>query len=263
DGTVQAPSAGGPAVAARLGAAFARFHRDVADIDPERLHVTIPDFHNPGRRSEELVELVLTDPHGRVAGSQEVGAVGHELTVHRRLIEVANGWREPAVPTRVAHLDATPTNVLVDDASGDVVAVLDLDTVMPSSWLWDVGDLLRSACCRPPELKPEPSRAIFSVMVGQGPPVPLPEFDPEAADALLDAYRAGVGDLLTPDELAALPISGAVVAYEQSVRFLSDYLEGDRYYAVSHPGENLDRARQQVSLIDPMQAYAERKARGA
>jgi hypothetical protein len=90
----------------------------VIDVDPERLHVTIPHFHDPARRGERMVELVLADPHGRRADSQGVGHAAHELTVHQELIQVAASWREPAVPTRVAHLDATPANVLVDEASG-------------------------------------------------------------------------------------------------------------------------------------------------
>jgi hypothetical protein len=94
-----------------------------------------------------------------------------------------------------------------------------------------------------------------------GDPVPLPEFVPAAADALIDAYVAEIGGVLTPAELAARPGAGAVVAQEQAVRFLTDYLEGDVYYPVSFPDENLWRALQQLSLIPPMLEYAERKAR--
>jgi hypothetical protein len=259
DNSTPAPATGSPEVAARLGTAFARFHRDVIDVDPERLHVTIPHFHDPARRGERMVELVLADPHGRRADSQGVGHAAHELTVHQELIQVAASWREPAVPTRVAHLDATPANVLVDEASGEVVAVIDLDTVMPSSWLWDVGDLLRTACTRRP--RPRPWLGTTPVFAIGGDPVPLPEFVPAAADALIDAYVAEIGGVLTPAELAALPGAGAVVAQEQAVRFLTDYLEGDVYYPVSFPDENLWRALQQLSLIPPMLEYAERKAR--
>ncbi len=237
EGTVPASPAGGPAVAARLGTAFARFHRDVSDLDPERLHMTIPAFHDPAGRVATLLDLVRTDPHDRLAGSEEAVDALHRLSDQKRLVEVAGTWREPAVPTRVAHLDATPDNVLVDECTGEVVAVIDLDTAMPSSWLWDVGELLRSACTTPAEV-----------------------FDPAAADALLDAYRAEIADLLTPAELDALPRTGAVVAYEQAVRFVSDHLDGDRYYAVSRPGENLERARLQLSLLGSMQEYADRKA---
>ena len=260
DGTRQAPRVGGPAVAARLGTAFARFHRDVLDLDPERLHVTIPHFHDPARRFATLLELVGTDPHGRAHSSEEAADALHRLSDQKELIEVAAAWREPSVPTRVAHLDATPANVLVDDESGEVVAVIDLDTVMPSSWLWDFGDLLRSACTR--AMEPEPWRQTTSALAARGVAALPPEvFDPAAADALLDAYRAEIGDALTAAELAALPGAGTVVAYEQAVRFLGDHLDGDRYYAVTHPGENLERAQLQLSLLESMQEYADRKAR--
>lgn len=237
DGTRPAPRAGGPVVAARLGTAFARFHRDVLDLDPDRLHVTIPHFHDPARRLAGLLAIAAEDPHGRAAGARDALAA---IDAHLALVDVARGWREPEVPTRVAHLDATPANVLVDEETDAVVAVIDLDTVMPGSWLWDVGDLLRSACTT--DAQPE-------------------SFDPVAADALLDAYRVEIGDALTPAELAALPGSGAVVAYEQAVRFVSDHLDGDRYYAVTSPGENLERAQLQLSLLASMQEYADRRSR--
>jgi Ser/Thr protein kinase RdoA (MazF antagonist) len=243
DGTIQAPAFTGAEVAAKLGTAFARFHLDVVDVDPERLHVTIPNFHDPARRAGTLAGLVKSDPNGRSASSQ---AALQALGAARALVDVAVGWRSPEVPTRVAHLDATPGNVLLDAESRGIVAVIDLDTVMPSSWLWDVGELVRSGCTR---LQDDATR-----------PEDAEVFDEEAADVLLETYTNEVGAALSPAELAALPIAGAVVAYERALQFVTDHLEGDVMFRVDRPDENLERAQLQLSLARSIQEYAERKA---
>jgi Ser/Thr protein kinase RdoA (MazF antagonist) len=140
----------------------------------------------------------------------------------------------PSVPLRVAHFDAKADNFLID-ADGQVSALIDLDTVMPGSILWDVGDLLRSATATQPEDVPD----------GMA-------FDAARAGAILSAYRDAAGDLLTEAERSALPLAGPVVTFEQAVRFLADHLAGDAYYRVGYRGHNLDRARAQLLLLEGM-----------
>ena len=134
------------------------------------------------------------------------------------------------LPVRVAHYDAKAANLL----AGLTVVVVDLDTVMPGSVLWDVGDMVRSSTGTADE-----DAAMVS-------------FDPYRYRALVDAWLAEVDDLVTEDERAALPRAGPVTTFEQAVRFLTDHLRGDVYFRVTRPGENLDRARNQLDLLRSM-----------
>jgi Ser/Thr protein kinase RdoA (MazF antagonist) len=145
----------------------------------------------------------------------------------------------PAVPCRVAHFDAKADNVLLDNDTGRVRAIVDLDTVMPGSVLWDVGDLARSLTTTEAEDVADASRVTFLQ---------------ERFDALLGGYCREADAFLTPSEQAALTVAPAVVTFEQAVRFLTDHLAGDLYYRVAHAGHNLERARTQLALLESMLA---------
>ncbi len=115
--------------------------------------------------------------------------------------------------------------------------------MMPGAWFWDVGDLVRTASTTLAEDCPDPRRAIV---------------DPPLYEAVLDGYRHGVssepvaGRPVTPAELDAVDVAGAVVTYEQAVRFLTDWIAGDVYYRTTRPGQNRDRARVQLGLLASM-----------
>ena len=138
---------------------------------------------------------------------------------------------------RAAHHDAKADNVLLDVETGEPVALIDLDTVMPGSWLWDVGDMVRSVTATAAEDDP----------VGMA-------MDAAKWRAVMNGYVRVAGDLLTRAERAALPDAGPVVTWEQAVRFLADHVAGDRYYKVTRAGHNLDRARAQLALVESMVA---------
>jgi Ser/Thr protein kinase RdoA (MazF antagonist) len=218
-----------PAAARAAGRLVGRFHRGVADLDPAALVETLPGFHDPARRLAALRAAVAADPCGRAAGvrseiaAAEAGAplaaLGADLSVR--------------VPRRVAHYDAKLDNVLFA-ASGEAVCLVDFDTLMPGAWLWDAGDLLRSAAT--PAAEDDPAARV----------------DQGLYRAVLDGYRLGADDVLTADERAALDHAGAIVTYEQAVRFLTDWVAGDVYYRISRPEQNLDRARAQFSLLASM-----------
>jgi hypothetical protein len=120
------------------------------------------------------------------------------------------------------------------------VCLVDLDTVMPTAWFWDVGDLLRSASTVAAEDDPDPRRNVA---------------DPLLAGAILDGYRAGVAPVLTAgtEEDDALEVAGALITYEQALRFLTDFIMGDVYYRTTRPDQNRDRARAQLALLASMQ----------
>jgi hypothetical protein len=129
--------------------------------------------------------------------------------------------------------------VLYDERSGEGLCVIDLDTVMPGSVLADFGDLVRTAACPAPEDEPDLARV---------------RVDARLYEALVRGYRAGTGGLLTPVEVALLPLAGPLIALETGVRFLTDHLSGDVYFRIHRPGHNLDRARVQLRLTEQLLA---------
>lgn len=222
-----------PAALRTAGGLLGRFHGLVADLDPDRVTETLPAFHDPGRRLAALREVIASDPCGRAASVRDEIEMAEEAEF---LVEVAADLTS-RVPRRVAHFDAKLDNILLDD--GDAVALVDFDTVMPGAWFWDLGDLLRSGATIAAEDEAHTDRAVVA---------------PERYRAIVDGYReaivrAGVSDR---DELEAVDAAGAIVTYEQAVRFLTDWVAGDIYYRISRPRQNLDRARAQFRLLASM-----------
>jgi Ser/Thr protein kinase RdoA (MazF antagonist) len=216
-----------PADAAVVGRAFGRFHRLLADLDPAELCISMPGFHDPARRLAQLESAAAADPFGRLRDVSELVDTLCGFPVDRSLEDL---------PVRVAHNDAKAANLLVDEIGGRAPLVVDLDTVMPGSLLWDVGDMIRSGTGTPDE-----ATATVS-------------FDLDRYNALVDAWLAETHDLVTPEERDAVRKAGPVVTFEQAVRFLTDHLQGDVYFRVSRPGENLDRAGNQADLLRSMVA---------
>ncbi|HWC38817.1 MAG TPA: phosphotransferase [Acidimicrobiales bacterium] len=222
------------AQAFEAGRVFGELHRLLVDLDPSRLGETIPEFHDPARRLSDLERVVKDDPAGRAA------AVAEEISVvveHRGLVADGRRLVAPDVPIRVAHNDAKLDNVLFDDESGRAVCVTDLDTIMPGSILWDIGDLLRTAACP----ASEDERDLDRVQLDLG-----------LARAMLTGYREEAAGWITPDEVGLLWLAGAVLVYEQALRFLTDYVAGDVYFRTFRPEQNRDRSRVQVRLLASM-----------
>ncbi len=229
-----------PALAREAAAAFGVFLRLMADYDGPALHETLPGFHDTAARFARLEDAARRDPMERLAGAR--GELDG-LLAHRALADVlppllASG----AVPVRIAHHDAKIANVLFDDAEGTALAVIDLDTVMPGSALYDFGDLVRSVVSPTDEDETDLARIR----------VRRPFFE-----AVAQGYLAEAGSVLVPKERELLAFAGRLITLEQAVRFLTDHLEGDRYYRVARPGHNLDRARAQIALLGSLLVYAD------
>jgi Ser/Thr protein kinase RdoA (MazF antagonist) len=222
-----------PRHAASAAALLGRFHGALADLDPSLVRETLPRFHEPRRRLAALRAVVAADPFGRVAG------VGGEIAAAFAAAPLADIAHElvARVPVRVAHNDAKLDNVLF--RAGEAVCLVDLDTIMPTAWFWDVGDLLRTAATAAAEDDARPEAAVV---------------DPDRYRAIVDGYCAGIASATTPRpaEAEALEHAGAIVTYEQALRFLTDWIAGDVYYATTRPGQNLDRARNQLHLLASM-----------
>lgn len=224
------------AQAAEAGRAFGEFQRLLAEWPGPRLHETIPGFHDTPRRYEALERAVAADPCGRSASAAPEIAFAR---ARRSVAPVLRDLHERGeIPERVVHNDAKITNVLFDAATDRALCVVDLDTVMPGLSLYDFGDMVRSMTCPAAEderdlSKVEVQKSLFA--------------------ALAQAYCGATGPLLTPIERQHLVTAGQLITLEQGVRFLTDHLNGDRYYKTRRPGQNLDRCRTQFKLVESIE----------
>jgi Ser/Thr protein kinase RdoA (MazF antagonist) len=227
----------GPAQAREAARAFGAFVAVLADLPPPPLAETIPRFHDLASRCAALEAASRADPVGRVR------AAAPELASARALAERLERALAPtplaALPRRTVHNDCKLNNLLLDDVTGEGLCVIDLDTVMEGSVLFDFGELVRTGSCAAPEDEVRLERV---------------RVDRELLDALAAGFAAGADSLLDAGELAALPLAGPLMALENGVRFLADHLEGDRYFRIHRSGHNLDRARVQLRLAERLLA---------
>lgn len=220
-----------PAACYACGKAFGEFLRLVGNYAGPPLHETIPGFHDTKRRFAQLDAAVSRAASNRLADAQrEITALLGERAVADVLPpRFASG----ALPTRIVHNDAKIANVLFDRTTDAALCVVDLDTVMPGSPLADFGDLVRSCV----SAAAEDERNVAAVTA-----------DPARFESLARGFLEGSGDLLSEPERELLVFAGRWITLEQAVRFLTDYLDGDRYYRVTYPDHNLVRARAQLAL---------------
>lgn len=212
------------------GVAFGNFQSMLADI-PVELGETIPDFHNMEFRLSQLREAVANNAAGRLA---EVQYYVDEL--EKRAEEMCKAeqlHREGKLPKRVCHCDTKVNNMLFDD-KGNVLCVIDLDTVMPSYIFSDFGDFLRSAANTGDEDDKDLDRVTFNM---------------EIFKAFAKGYLESAKSFLTPIEIENLPYAATLFPYMQTVRFLADYLNGDTYYKIKYPEHNLVRSKAQFKLL--------------
>ncbi len=224
-----------PEIAREGAGMFGRFSRRLSLMDPELLHYTIPGFHDLALRYRQLETAIGEDTAGRKKECQaEISyALGQQgiLKRYQELVE------KKILPVRVAHNDTKINNVLFDTETGKGLCVIDLDTVMPSTILSDFGDMIRTFT---PSCSEEESR-IGKVHLR------MPVFR-----ALAEGFMAEAGTLLTLEEKQNLVFGGKMIILMQGIRFLTDHLNGDVYYSISRPGQNLSRARNQFRLLESL-----------
>ena len=218
-----------PQSAHDCGKAFGNFEKMLVDV-PEQLGEPIPDFHNMELRMRQLREAVQNDAAGRL---DEVRDIVDELERGAdEMCQAERLYREGRLPKRICHCDTKVNNMLFD-RQGQVLCVIDLDTVMPSFIFSDYGDFLRTGANFTGEDDPDLSH------VG---------FNEEIFKAFTQGYLESARDFLTPIEIDMLPYAVALFPFMQCVRFLADYINGDTYYKTKYPTHNLDRARNQLAL---------------
>ncbi|MFU8859552.1 MAG: phosphotransferase enzyme family protein [Cyclonatronaceae bacterium] len=221
-------------VAREAGSIFGKFIADLSDFAPEKLTVVIPGFHSAELRYHQLQEAIRNDASGR---RNEVEAEIRFAELNSdAMMELPRRQASGEIPVRVTHNDTKLNNVLFDEQNR-AVSVIDLDTVMPGLSLYDFGDLVRTAAGTGNEDEADLSRIGFSRSL---------------YDAIREGFLEQAGHLLTPAEIALLPLSARYMTWIMGIRFLADYLNGDVYYKTHYQGQNLRRCRAQFRLMETM-----------
>lgn len=225
----------------RAGAAFGAFQNTLAGFDASALTETIARFHDTPSRFGDLRCAVADDPRGRAAAcAEEIAFFEARADGYGAIMDaLADG----SVPLRVTHNDTKLNNILIDETTGEPRAIIDLDTVMPGSLLFDFGDSIRFGASTALEDEPDLDRVHFS---------------PALFRAFAEGFLGEVGEGLTPRERELLPESARMMTLECGMRFLTDHLDGDVYFATRHPGHNLVRARTQIRLAQEMETLMPR-----
>lgn len=236
EGTRETTALNGPAAAFEIAKTYGAFQRLLSDLPGPSLVPTIPNFHDAAWRFTAFSEAVDGDLLNRA--NQAVPEIRFAFG-NRPLSQFFAGFlARGEMQERVTHNDTKLDNVLVDARSGQPLCVIDLDTVMPGLALYDFGDLARSAACA----AAEDERQLDKVRV-----------DPKLFRALAEGFLEGTGFGLSALERENLVGATQVFAYSLGLRFLTDFLEGDRYFRIHREGHNLDRARAQFALLRDLQ----------
>lgn len=222
------------------GRAFGRFQNMLSDFPASKLYETIPDFHDTRKRFETLKKAINDDKMGRRASVKE--EIDFALSFEKEVGIVVDALADGSIPYRVTHNDTKLNNVMFDAETGEAVCVIDLDTVMAGSLLYDYGDALRFGASTGAEDETDLSKIEFSL---------------EFFEAFTKGFLGEVGSVLTEKERELLAFSAKLITYEIGIRFLTDYLEGDTYFKIHREHHNLDRCRTQFKLVADIEKKTE------
>lgn len=224
-----------PDIAYEAAIAFGEFLQDLSDLDAKDFHVTIPDFHHTPKRLQQLeAALDGASAERAIEAKGDLDFVGKNSEIASKITDVLDRFPET---WRVTHNDTKVNNVLFDDETMKGMTVIDLDTIMPGSVLFDIGDLVRTACNTAAEDEADLTK------VG---------FDAARFEAIVQGFAETTGESMNAAEWDVLPYAGAVITYECGTRFLADYLNGDKYFQTKYTDHNLVRARTQFELVRQM-----------
>ncbi len=227
-----------------IGRCLGRFQALVSDILPDALFDTLPGFHYTPVYLEAYEAVLSRDSEGR---AREVRAELDFISSRRKLASrLTDLIASKELPLRIVHHDPKVNNIMIDHASGKALCMLDLDTVKAGIVHFDFGDCVRSAANPAGEDAQDPASA---------------RLDMRYFRSIASGYLREAGSFLTQKERAVLALSVQVITFELGLRFLTDYLQGDRYFKIQRRGHNLHRARVQFKLLESIEAEAEDMAR--
>lgn len=215
----------------KTGLAFGNFQVQLQHFDATLLYETIPNFHNTPSRLQDFKQALAQASEER---KQEAKDEIDFLLSHQSM---ASELYDLHLPLRVCHNDAKLNNILFSKKTNEVLAIVDLDTIMPGFVALDFGDGIRSGATHAKEDEPDLSKV---------------QLDEQYYKSLLKGFIDGAGSCLTASEIQSLPVGARVITYEQALRFLTDYLNHDIYYKTDYPHHNLVRARTQIKLLNDL-----------
>ena len=216
--------------------AFGKFQNMLSDFDADKLHETIKNFHNTKTRFDDFERAVKENRSGKADSVKEE----IEFAMARRADGniIVDGIAEGRIPLRVTHNDTKLNNVMVDNKTGKGVCVIDLDTVMSGSLLYDFGDSIRFGTNPASEDEKDLSKVYC---------------DLNLFEQYVKGFLSELGDSITKEEVELLPMSAKLMTLECGIRFLGDHLNGDVYFKIHRENHNLDRARTQFKMVADME----------
>lgn len=212
--------------------AFGLFQKQLVDLPGDPLIETIPGFHHTRSRFDVMKRAVEEDVCGRASGIKDI--IDFALERESMVDVVLNMLEDGSIPLVTTHSDTKLNNVMLDDATGEGICVIDLDTVMPGSCLYDFGDMVRTAARPCPEDETDLTKVVARM---------------EMFEAITRGYLASAGDSLNQFEKDHLAFSAKLITFEIGLRFLTDYLQGDVYFKIHREGQNLDRCKVQFKMV--------------
>lgn len=221
------------AQATEAARAFGEFQKLAATLPGKPLHETIPGFHNTKQRYQHLVEAIEADTENRAASVKQ--EIDWYMARQQEASTVVDMLDSGELPLRVTHNDTKLNNVMLDDVTGEGICVIDLDTTMPGSAIYDFGDMVRTATSPAAEDEKDTSKVTMRMHM---------------FEALVKGYLASAGSFLTEKERSLLAFSGKLLTIECGTRFLTDYLKGDVYFKIHRDAHNVDRTRTQIALVE-------------
>lgn len=219
----------------KLGFAFGDFQKNLSDFDQSKLYTTIPNFHNTSKRYNDFINMLNRQSKSVLLKNKALILKFINKKKYSTLIQNLIDRNE--IPKRVTHNDTKLNNVIFDYDSNTPLAILDLDTVMPGTLLHDFGDAIRYSCNTASEEETELNKIKFDIDLFKG---------------FCDGYISSMTNL-TQTEINHLADSPLVMAYELGLRFLTDYLNGNKYFAIDYECQNFKRAQNQMKLLEDME----------
>lgn len=218
------------------GVSFGGFIKSMTSVDINKVKEVIPNFHNTLSRYRDLESAISRDPVNRVDDVEdEIKFVRSRTEMFGKITEALESG---LIPTRICHNDCNLNNILFDEITHLPVAIIDLDTVMPSSPLYDFGDSMRIGTNTAKDDEKDLTKVSCDLVL---------------FESYARGYLEACGDILTKEELELLPYASLIITVEDGIRFLMDHINGDIYYHIDYPGQNLDRARTQLKLLEDME----------
>lgn len=231
-----------PEQAKAAAGAFAKFTASFDELDVRLLKEVIPGFHNLLLRYNQFEDSLKTELYERMATAMEVITQLKNRKRYIHFYETITG--SAGFRRRVMHHDAKISNLLFHEQTGKVICPVDYDTVMPGYFFSDLGDMIRSMAGNASESQKNPDDIFIRK---------------DFYEAIITGYTDVLGGQLSFSEKKYIHSAGLLMIYMQALRFMSDYLNGDIYYKTEYPGQNFDRAANQLALLKSLEEFLDKE----